>query len=615
MTPGVGSITGRITEDGQPLGGVTLTASNGDVTRTTTSLTEGDRGLFTLPAARHPRPLHRHRVARRLRHPDPARHARRQRRPASTSTSSRRPGRSPASSISSNGGPLAGANIRVSRDELSFDTNSAVAPDPGSFTITDLPPGTYLVEFSRFDHDAASQLVTVAAGQVVDLGQIVLQFRERPDIPQTGSLVVRVVDSEGTPLTGAEVRLVDVATGELVASSQRPGINAQSTFVFLDPLPIGTYRVEVIKRPDYRRGRAPGLDRARPSDGSSFQLFQLGQASGRILDSRDGRRARRLRRADLPRRPKLQPAGGTRRSRCPAHRRRPDIGPNDDRIGWESPPNSLTRGIYRIAIAGRPPGYRVRTTRSSWTATRRCSSRSAPTDEAPIMFNDLLADLNPSLTGQIVVPRRDPTGTTRSRRSTTTSLPCRCRCGAFGPVSADAAGRSVRRPRHGTGLRPLLLQRHHDGREQPARSVRAHGERHRVRDRCQAASFPAAAVGRRTRPAGQGRQRGAVPAPRRRRPRLLDGHRQRRRRGPALSGVTVRTEGQVIVGFDPAEGGDPTPTDRHPRRCPRSTGATGGWAFIDPKQVFGTTSTGSTTAATSPARSASPSTRAGAAGA
>ncbi|MET0580000.1 MAG: carboxypeptidase regulatory-like domain-containing protein, partial [Ilumatobacteraceae bacterium] len=49
MTPNVGSITGRITAGGEPLGGVSLTASNGDVTLTTTSLTEGDSGLYTFP--------------------------------------------------------------------------------------------------------------------------------------------------------------------------------------------------------------------------------------------------------------------------------------------------------------------------------------------------------------------------------------------------------------------------------------------------------------------------------------------------------------------------------------------------------------------------------------
>ena len=44
----------------------------------------------------------------------------------------------------------------------------------------------------------------------------------------------------------------------------------------------------------------------------------------------------------------------------------------------------------------------------------------------------------------------------------------------------------------------------------------------------------------------------------------------------------------MIVGFDPAEGGDPSPRPA-PTPLSTSTDATGGWAFIDPKQVFGST--------------------------
>ncbi len=49
MTPGVGSIAGHVTAAGKPLGGVTITASNGDLTRTTTTLTAGDSGFYTFP--------------------------------------------------------------------------------------------------------------------------------------------------------------------------------------------------------------------------------------------------------------------------------------------------------------------------------------------------------------------------------------------------------------------------------------------------------------------------------------------------------------------------------------------------------------------------------------
>ena len=211
MTAGVGSISGRVTENGEPLGGVRLTASNGDTTAETTSLTEGDRGSYTFPQLAIPG---RYTVTASLEG-------------YSTQTRlvvldgnttgvdfdfAKTTGAITGIVASSTGVDLPGANIRVSRDELAFDTKSAVEPDPGSFTITDLPPGTYLVEFSRYDHAPYSQTVTIAAGQVVDLGRVVLEFRGRPDIPQNGSLEVRVVNSLGDPLNGATVRVFDVSS-------------------------------------------------------------------------------------------------------------------------------------------------------------------------------------------------------------------------------------------------------------------------------------------------------------------------------------------------------------------------------------------------------------------
>src|SRR5690606_34021018 len=50
MRPGVGSISGRVVgAGGAPLGGVTVTATNGEESRTTSSLTEGNIGFFNIP--------------------------------------------------------------------------------------------------------------------------------------------------------------------------------------------------------------------------------------------------------------------------------------------------------------------------------------------------------------------------------------------------------------------------------------------------------------------------------------------------------------------------------------------------------------------------------------
>ena len=50
MQLGVGSISGRVVgPDGLPVGGVNITATNGDESRTTSSLTEGDVGSYSIP--------------------------------------------------------------------------------------------------------------------------------------------------------------------------------------------------------------------------------------------------------------------------------------------------------------------------------------------------------------------------------------------------------------------------------------------------------------------------------------------------------------------------------------------------------------------------------------
>ena len=582
MRPDVGSISGRISTGGQPLGGATLTASNGDVTHTTTSLTEGDRGLFHFPQLASPG---RYTVTVSL---------------DGYVTQTRlvtlggnvggvdfdlvaSTGTITGLVMSSNGGPLPGTNIRVTRDELSFDTTSAAAPDPGSFTIGDLPPGSYLVAFSRFDHSSQSQIVNVAAGQVVDLGQIVLTFRERPDIAQTGSLVVRVVNSAGADLTGATVRLVDVGTGELVREQADPA-GAQATFEFLD-LPIGTYLVEVSKRPTYgdaERRISIGLGRQE----LVVPLFLLGQASGRILDSRTGTELDdyevTLFRVD----PNSNPPGNETQVGVPLIPA-PGRGPEQDQIRWETPPNSLISGIYRVRVTRPPPGYRVRDDQVLVEGQPAMQFVVRPTDEAPIMLNDLRADILPSLTGAVVVPQRDPTGTISFVPLDDDSLLVSLRCGAFGPVSAEPPDGLFDGPDTGPGFDHYFF------------SAITMGENNLL-GQCEltvsAAGYVTAV---KPLPSPLLPSDGGPESPDKVvnvalfRPHDVGGRAYWTDVGNGgvevgASGVTVRTEGQVIVGFDPAEDVDPTPRAA-PTPLSTSTDATGGWAFIDPKQVFGTT--------------------------
>ena len=306
---------------------------------------------------------------------------------------------------SSTGVDLTGANIRVSRDELAFDTKSAVAPDPGSFTITDLPPGTYLVEFARYDHAPYSQSVTIAAGEVVDLGRVVLDFRGRPDIAQNGGVEVRIVNSLSDPLNGATVRVFDISTNQLVAEqSDAPTPAApdgtRSTFVF-QPLPIGTYRIEVSKGDTYRvstRRTSVGLA-VRPE---VIPLYRLGQASGRVIDS--------FSKAELidydVQILRINPDGSeTLVQSIPVTVDTPPTQtPEGEEIRWETAAASLTSGTYRVNVVNPPPGYRVVPDQELVPGLPDMQFVISPTDDTPLDLRDIEADRFPEVRGTILAP-------------------------------------------------------------------------------------------------------------------------------------------------------------------------------------------------------------------
>jgi hypothetical protein len=399
MTPGVGSISGHVTAAGKPLGGVTITASNGDLTRTTTTLTDGDSGFYNFPQLPLPGD-HTDTV-------DVPGYVTQTRRVAVTGNETgvdfalvKTTGTITGVVVSDAKGALPAASVTITKDALTFRTLTAVAPDAGSFTVSDLPPGTYLVEFSRFDHRTASQLVDVAAGETKDLGTIMLVFEERPTIDQTGRIVVSITDSTNVPLTGATVSVIDVANGTVVATLTDTA-GTQATLAF-DHVPIGTYTVRV-SRPIYRTATqrvSVGLGEVR----LNFQLLKLGQVSGRIVDSLTPARQLTDYEVTLFR---VNPDGTEDRVQSVVVV--PNAAPNaDGDILWESTPNSLTTGTYRIAVTRAPPGYAVVNDQildNTLPATSpRMRFQIRPDDEAPVRVNDILADPFPQLSGHVYVP-------------------------------------------------------------------------------------------------------------------------------------------------------------------------------------------------------------------
>ncbi len=399
MVAGVGSIGGHVTFAGAPLSKVTVEASNGEVTRTTSSLTEGDAGSYFFPKLPVPGDW-----------------------TVTVSgdgyvTQTRRISldgnaggvdfdvvRTTASLtglvVSDVRGRLPGAAITITRDKLSFRTASAVAPDTGSFAVGDLPAGSYLVSFSRFDHRAASQLVTLSAGEVKDLGEILLTFEDRPSIAETGRLVVRVLDSVGTELTGATVTVTDVGDGTVAGQASDPDLN-QSTFAF-DDVPIGTYEVRVSR--ELYRTATTRVSIGLGEEVVEFRLLKLGQVSGRLVDSLTGEQLDNYE-ITISR---LNPDG----SETPIQRRPVVDGaaPNEEgEILWESEASSLTTGTYKVAVSDTPPGYRVVNDQVLDATLPEGQPRTMlfvirPDNEAPLRLADIEADPLPTLSGRVYVP-------------------------------------------------------------------------------------------------------------------------------------------------------------------------------------------------------------------
>ena len=401
MSAGVGSISGRITEAGQPLGGVTLTASNGETTVTTTSLTEGATGTYLFPRLEIPG---RYTITASLEG-----YMTQTRVVNLTGNATgvdfdmvKRTGTIVGLVESSNGGGLPGVNVRVSRDELAFDTQTAVAPDAGAFTIPDLPPGTYLVEFSRYDHAEHSVTVTVAAGQVVDLGRIVLQFRPRPDIEQNATLQVDIVDSKNEPLPGATVRVTRASDNRLVG--EQVGTAEQTRFLFRQ-MAIGTYRIEVTKDATYR----PSIRTVSIGTGNlpiTIPLYRMGQVSGRLIDSFTKQDLQ-----DYDIQIFRLTASGDREptpvQNIPVRNREPD---ENGQIIWEAAPDSLTTGIYEVHVVNPPPGYSVTPDQVLVPGELPMRFRILPDDDTPIRLNPIEADRFPEVSGVVLTPQRSATG-------------------------------------------------------------------------------------------------------------------------------------------------------------------------------------------------------------
>ncbi|MCU1380822.1 MAG: putative collagen-binding protein, partial [Acidimicrobiales bacterium] len=228
MAPGVGSISGHISGAGTKLGNIAVSATNGDVTRTATTLTEGDPGSYSLPQL----PI-----------------------PGTYTVSVTGDGWIPqtlsldlkgnASKVDvdlvrttativgtikdATGKALASTGVTLAQDKPIVKTLSAIDP-AGSYELTGLAPGTYTLSFERADFKTESTIVTVAAGERKSVDST-LTAQVGDKIPKDA--VVRGIVRSST--TGNAVSGVQVTTNATTVTTDATG-----GFTF-DKLAPGSY--------------------------------------------------------------------------------------------------------------------------------------------------------------------------------------------------------------------------------------------------------------------------------------------------------------------------------------------------------------------------------------
>lgn len=248
LTAGVGSISGSIQYLGQPKGGVTVTATNGDVTRSMSSLTETDVGSFLLPQL-----------------PMPGNYTVTvsadgfitQTLDVAVDGSDDGSGDGNVTGVvvqlvssaaivagtvtDGDGQPVSGVGVTASDGTHVYKTTTAIAP-AGSFELTGMVPGSYVIGFDRFEYQPASSLVTVAAGDVRPL-DVALVAKDAPSITSEASVSVSPEDG-GVLVTGATVKLQGAGTH----TTTTVGPDNRYT---LSNIPVGTYML-TISHPSYQ---------------------------------------------------------------------------------------------------------------------------------------------------------------------------------------------------------------------------------------------------------------------------------------------------------------------------------------------------------------------------
>jgi len=246
---GDGSISGRTLLDGAPTGGVSVTVTDGALTRATVSLSSGDVGAWRVSGLPVPgtytvtftrgdlQPQ-----TRLVELDDRGRqHV------GGVDVALRRATGSVTGAVREVGGaPIGGATVSLTSGDRTYRVRSADAG--GRFEVAGVVPGTYTLTVTRSGSQPASRLITVAAGQVLDVGTIEVQ-------PRASIRGQTLHAGNGSALAGVQVRLYLAAgyPNTLVATTQSnqsggfsfPELEAPVTYIVEFYFPENTPRLSI----------------------------------------------------------------------------------------------------------------------------------------------------------------------------------------------------------------------------------------------------------------------------------------------------------------------------------------------------------------------------------
>jgi hypothetical protein len=424
MRPGVGTISGLVRDgNGRPIGGVTVTATNGDVSLTSSTLTEGNVGFYSLPQL----PVGST-VTYTVKAELDGFITQTRRVPLSGSLGNvdfdmTRTTLTLAGKISSSkGGGIPGAGVLLTTGDLTFrvPVDSTEGPSAGNFTIDNLPPGNYTVTAEHYQHVTETEFLTLLAGVVPPPVNITLDATSGPPVVGTGALSVSVINddpsSKDQAINGAIVELTRNRSG----IEPKPYV-ATSGGVLIPNLAIGTWTVRVIAPSPQKFSNSPpqqvqiSLDVTRDL---TIRLKEKGQASGEMVDASNPAKV-------LPGPYAVTVYGGSNLDQLIGRYTAKEVDvpggngqPASTTWRWETDANQLSAGVYRLHVApgDAPAGHVVRNTQVfDATLGGPMRFRVPEVDQAkvePVFLPAIQADPYPTLSGRVFTPVLDGSNVT-----------------------------------------------------------------------------------------------------------------------------------------------------------------------------------------------------------